>query len=529
MIPAFSLAVSLALPLAGEPAAPHNVVVIVLDDVGCDLIGAYESYFVGQGRAPGAPANTPAIDQLMAARGVTFANAWTAPMCTPSRARLLTGRYGFRTGIGSVLKENDPANFRNPGLSSSEVLLPEVLHQAPVPYNCVAVGKWHLADITQLQADPRHPLGVPPGRWFERYAGSMFNLVQPPNGGAQNVYSSWLKTYASALDPQVNPCPSGFPPCEVECIAPPVERYASVDTTEDALNVLPTLQEPFFLYVAYNAVHAPVHSVPGALPQANCPGYVPPTTPCDPGNPGTYATKLRCVMEALDGQVGRLLCALDESDTTVILIGDNGTDPDGILPPFDPTHGKGTIYEDGCRVPFIVRSPLVPQAKRGTVSTALVSSTDVFATTAVLAGASYAAPVAQDSLSFLPELTGSTGPRRKFVYTEGFFSNFRPDPSTGWLPATYSATRHIQAIREKRFKLIRRWNRDHNDPNLLVMTEELFDLTKGGPLGPNQQPTPDWFEQNDLLLGPIQPASRIARTLALLRSQLDLNYPTVVE
>src|SRR5215510_11866392 len=78
---------------AQEPAKPDNVVLIVLDDVGVDLIGAYERYYVSLGRAPGTPASTPAIDGLLAARGVTFTNVWTCPKCSPSRAQILTGRY----------------------------------------------------------------------------------------------------------------------------------------------------------------------------------------------------------------------------------------------------------------------------------------------------------------------------------------------------------------------------------------------------------------------------------------------------
>lgn len=517
-----------------EPAAPaHNVIVIVLDDVGCDLIGAYDDYFQSQGRVAGVPANTPAIDQLMAARGVTFANAWTAPMCSPSRARLLTGRYGFRTGVGSVMKESDPLqNLRNPGLDPAEVLLPEVLHQASTPYACVAVGKWHLADILQLEADLRHPLGEPPGRWFDAFAGSMFNLVKPPGGDTQNVYYNWVKTYASALDPQVNPCPTGFPPCDVGMIAPPLNRYASVDTTDDALMMMQTLQEPYFLYVSYNAAHGPVHFVTPGNPEAVCSSYSAPLVPCDPGANPSYAARLRCVMETLDTQIGRLLCSVNEANTTVILLGDNGTDPDGILPPTPGNHGKGTIFEDGIRVPFIVRSPLTHPSKVGTVSTALVSSTDVFATVTAIAGVTTTAPVAQDSVSLLRHITGQPGPQRKFVYSEGFFPNFRVDPLTGWTPQNYSGVRHIQALRDRRFKLIRRWFRDHQDPNVITVTEEFFDLLKGGPLDTTQQPpvtTPDWFEQNDLLLGTIPAGTRVARSLAILRAQLDTYYPTLVD
>lgn len=532
MLAALLTACAVALP-TGRPAgvAPQgNVLVVVLDDTGVDLIGAYESYYRAQGRAPGVPANTPAIDQLLAARGVMFTNAWTAPMCSPSRARLLTGRYGFRTGIGSVLKESDPGQFRNPGLQHDETLLPEVLRLGPVPYTSVAVGKWHLADIEQLQLDLRHALGSPPGRWFERHAGSMFNLVKPPGGGTQTVYSNWLKTYSSYLDPLVAPCTSGVPPCEVPRIAPPVTAYASADTTDDALAMVATLPEPWFLYVAYNGVHAPAHDIPAGLPQAQCAGYVPNPSPCDAGPNALFPARMRCMMEELDNQLGRLLCAVDEGDTTVILMGDNGTDPDGVLPPQIPSHGKGTLYEDGCRVPLIVRSPLQAAGSAGTVCSALVSSTDVLATAAEIAVVPATAITAEDSLSLVPYLQGQSASIRKLNYAEGFFPNFKPDPQTGAPPANYRATRHFQALRDRRFKLIRRTARDHTDPNLITVGEELYDLLQGGPPDPTSgAPTPDWFEQNDLLASgqPLPP--RAARMLNVLRQRLDLQYPSVVQ
>jgi hypothetical protein len=151
---------------------------------------------------------------------------------------------------------------------------------------------------------------------------------------------------------------------------------------------------------------------------------------------------------------------------------------------------------------------------------------------AEIAGAAVQAPVAQDSHSFLAQLTGAPAALRRVVYTEGFFTNFRPDPLTGWLPSNYEALRHIQAIRDRRFKLIRRTNRDHGDPNLIVVSEEFYDLTKGGPPDTSVQPplaTPDWFEQNDLLVSGIVPGTPAARSLAILRAQLDTSYPAVVE
>lgn len=518
---------SLGLP-SPSSARPGNVLVITLDDVGVDLIGAYESWYVSQGRPPGQPANTPAIDELLAAQGILFTECWTAPMCTPSRARLLTGKYGMRNGIGAVLKETETSGYLNPGLQPSELMLPQMLRTGVAPYTSVAVGKWHLVDTPLRLALPAHPLGSPAGTWFDRYAGSMFNLQNAQIGGGINVYSSWIKTYCSFLDPNVAPCPSGVPPCDVLKFAPPVANYATVDTTDDALAMVTSLPEPWFLYVAYNAVHAPVHDVPGGLPSTNCGSYLPNSSPCYPGASPSFASRLRCMMEQLDNQIGRLLCAVDASNTTVILISDNGTDPNGLLPPHDRSTAKGTVKEGGIRVPMIIRSPLQAPSTVGRVSRALVSSTDVFATVAAIAGLSVPTGAAPDSVSMLPYITGYQGSRRSFAYSENFFPNFEPDPVTGGPPANYVTNRHVQAIREQRFKLVRRTDRNQNGGNTFTVLEEFYDLLQGGPPDPaTGAPTPDWFEENDLLLSSLPMAPRTQRALQFLRNKLDLKYPSI--
>lgn len=103
------------------PSSAPNIVLVLADDMGVDLVGAY-------GETSNPPC-APHIDQL-AAEGLLFRNAWTNPLCVPSRAQLLTGRYGFRTGLGTTGQGSN--------LSLSEVTLPEML----VGYTSAALGKW---------------------------------------------------------------------------------------------------------------------------------------------------------------------------------------------------------------------------------------------------------------------------------------------------------------------------------------------------------------------------------------------------
>jgi arylsulfatase A-like enzyme len=522
-------ALALAAP---EPVRvmPNNVLVFVIDDVGVDMIGAYDAYFQSLGRAPGQPASTPVIDQLLAARGLTFASAWACPTCTPSRAQLLTGRHGFRTGIGVNLTDFEPVPSSNPGLSLDAVLLPELLKSA-LPFTCAAAGKWHLADLDQLATDLRHPLGNPPGRWFDVYAGSLFNLSRPtPPNLALSPYNDWMKAYASELVPGLDPCGSGTVPCVVAMSGPGPFEYATANTAEDAITLVSTLPEPWFVYVGFNACHAPVnYPIPAGMPTPTCPQTPPLAGPCQGVN---EAEQTRCVMRTLDEQIGRVLCAVNESDTTVVLIGDNGSVADAILPPFDPSHAKGSLYEGGVNVPLIVRSPdLVPQ-QVGYVSNALVSNVDLFATIAELGGIPPALVQAEDSVSMVPYLHGQRRSIRSTVYSESFLPNFTPDPLTGAPPAGYFCTRHFQAVRTKRFKLIRRWNRDHNNPTTILVREEFYDLLRGGPPDMGTvppTPTADPYEQNDLLQSGIAPGSVAERALLGLRQVLDTDYPTLVQ
>ena len=128
----------LAAPLQAPPSAPPSVVVILMDDIGRDKVGAYADH------ADAPP--TPHLDAL-AARGVLFRNAWAYPVCSPTRAALLTGRHSDRTGIGAIIESAD--GVATP-LPFSETILPEALPD----HASVTLGKWHLRDVGDSDLHP---------------------------------------------------------------------------------------------------------------------------------------------------------------------------------------------------------------------------------------------------------------------------------------------------------------------------------------------------------------------------------------
>jgi arylsulfatase A-like enzyme len=529
VLTAASLALASAAPRvpfvsAQGPAAAPKVVVFVVDDAGPELFGAYDAYYATvTGQPSGEPAATPAIDGFLAAQGVSFAHAWGNPVCSPTRSCLLTGRYTYRTGVGTFTS-NRPTPLRT-GLSPTLTLLPQVLHTASPAFRCVALGKWHLAERSQLDADPQHPLGQPAGHWFDAWAGTYFSLAAPEGLDPFTYgYSVWKKSIAANPHSLSDLCAPAAPPCQVQMSAPPLAQYATVDTAEDALQCLREANGPLLLYVSFNAIHMPVHDVPTGLPAPTCAGYTPPAVSCDFAPTLTPTQeRARCMLESLDTQIGRVLCEVDFDTTTVILIGDNGTPKNVLVPPYPPNHAKSTTYEGGIRVPLIVRSPLTPVTSRGTFVEAPVHAVDLFATVCELAGVVAPPGTGVDSVSLVPYLQGGTAPQRDYVYAEEFFPNFTPDPATGAAPTNFGAKHHAQAISDGKYKLIR-YSRRGSNGSPPVVREQFYDLLAGGPPTPTQPTSPDYFEQYDLLaLGSLSPDS--AAVLELLRGVLDQDFP----
>lgn len=436
------LALMLACTCSEPVDQPRNVLVILADDLGVDNVGSWGV----DDRA----AKTPVIDAL-AADGVRFRNAWAYPECSPTRAALLTGRYGRRNGVGQRIGNQRVS--RPFELPPEETTIPEVLGQG---WATAAVGKWHLTNENTPGWER-----APNKAGFDWFSGPIGNLdAQGPKSGD---YFRWRKTTNGRTEVTT--------------------RYATSDTTDDALLRIAAMPEPWFVYAAYAAPHAPFHQPPAEL----APG------PQQPSIPGLY----RSMVQAMDTEIGRLLSEMDpevRERTTVILLGDNGTPRDAVLPPQLPERAKNSLYEGGIRVPFIVSGAGV--TARGAWSDALVHAVDVLPTVVELAGAR--APERIDGVSVVPALRDPEWAGRDVLYAEMFAFNGPPP----WF-------RDQRAVRDARHKLIRTGNG----------VERMFDLqASGNPL----------LEGEDLLVGgdltPAQHEAYVQLGIALDRLTEEIAY-----
>lgn len=373
----------------GPAISGTNILLVIADDLGVDQLGVYGE---GENVPP-----TPHINSL-GQDGVLFRSAWANPMCSPTRASLLTGRHAFRHRVGAPVPPQSGAE--TPGLALSEVTIAEVLQASG--YATGFFGKWHISNTVTGDTVAPNLQG------FDHFAGSL--------GGALFTYTNWTKV--------VNGEVSG------------ATRYATTDTVNDAIAwIREQRNDPWFAVVSFNAPHDPFHAPPQDLHTYDLDGLNPQSTP---------RPFYKAMVQALDTELGRLLDSLGdwEDDTTIIFIGDNGT-PRGIAEaPFDPTRAKSTPFEGGVNVPLIIAGDSVDDNGR---CNEIVQVLDLFATIADIADVNYRdfvpGNVTVDSVSLMPYLDRpDRRGLRQSVFTELFANG---DPS-----------RSDAAIRDDRYKLV---------------------------------------------------------------------------
>lgn len=333
---------------------PPNILLIIADDLGKDAI---EGYIEGTVKP-----NTPNINSIRNG-GVTFNNLWVYPTCTPTRASILTGKYGYRTNV----------KWASDVLDQSEVSLQQhISNETNNNYASAIIGKWHLSG-NNLSVNPES-FGI------DYYAG----LIR----GTADDYYNWQFTEDGSSSLQT--------------------EYSTEVFTDLSIDWIEQQSKPWFLWLAYNAPHTPFHVPPSNMhSQGSLPAYA---------NGIDAEPYFMAAIEAMDFQIGRLLESMTSAtreNTLIIFIGDNGTPNQVAQSPYTSNTVKGSLFQGGINVPMFILGSEDISTK--TVNE-LVTSTDIFATIAEFAGSSQ--KQVNDGISFKDLLTGDEYANREFQYAE---------------------------------------------------------------------------------------------------------------
>lgn len=358
---------------------PPNLIVIMTDDQGYADVG-----FNGCKDIP-----TPHIDSI-AANGVRFTDGYVCySVCSPSRAGFMTGRYPQRFGF-----ERNPQwspNNRESGLPLSETTLAEALGKAG--YQTELIGKWHLGAHPDL-----HPLK----RGFHEFFGHL--------GGGHRYFPEelTLKNTQQAKDE------SDTYLLWILRDDTPVKttQYLTDEFSDEAVRFIrKNKQQPFFLYLSYNAPHSPLQASERYLARFHH---------IKNEKRRTYAA----MVSAVDDGVGQVLATLREQgveeNTLVVFLSDNGGPTPSNASNNHPLRGdKGSPWEGGFRVPFAMQWP--KSIPKGMVYRKPVMSLDIFATITAEAGVPENPGRPLDGVNLLPYLTGkNTGTPHEAIYLRMF-------------------------------------------------------------------------------------------------------------
>jgi arylsulfatase A-like enzyme len=416
-----SLGVLLMLATTGTTrATPPNVIFFLVDDLGWADLGCSGSNFY----------ETPNIDAF-AASGMRFTQGYaTCPVCSPTRASILTGRHPVRVGITDWIpgmadaKRPADAAFRQvvdrDNLALEEVTLAEHL-KAKAGYQTWFLGKWHLGGEGFWPTD----------QGFDVNIGGC-DRGSPPGG----YYAPWKNPNLTAKEQG---------------------EYLTTRLTDEAVGLIGTAAnsaKPFLLYLSYYNVHTPITADTRTIDHFQAKAAEQFREAAEPVAEHSARSRSRqdnpdyaSMVRAVDLSVGRVLEAVVRAgqvdNTVVVFFSDNGglcTLPTRVGPTCNlPLRsGKGWLYEGGIREPLIIRAPGV--TRPGTVCDTPVVSTDFFPTLLELAGLPPAAKLHSDGRSLVPLLRGEP------LAARPLFWHYPHYHGSGWRPGA--------AIRDGRWKLI---------------------------------------------------------------------------
>jgi arylsulfatase A-like enzyme len=360
-----------------------NIIVIIADDLGYGDLG-----FNGCKDIP-----TPNIDKI-AAQGVKFTHAYvTYPVCGPSRAGIITGRYQDRFGFGRnpLLAPNDP----NMGLPLSEETMAEALKKAN--YKTVAIGKWHLGSYESLR---------PINRGFDDFFGFY-------GGGHQYFPEMWTLNNEYEAKSQYDNYKTKL---IRNADTTEEDEYITDAFSREAVSYMEKYKnDPFFIYLAYNAPHTPLQATEKYLTRFG-------------GITDIKRKTYAAMVSAMDDGVGRILDKLEElhlsENTIIFFLSDNGgpeqanASDNGIL-----RGGKSDLFEGGIHVPFAVKWPL--KIPKGIEYNSPVISLDIFATAIAQSDIQIKTKNNLDGVNLLPYITCvAKGVPHDFLFWRKFDQNY---------------------------------------------------------------------------------------------------------
>ena len=352
-----------------------NIVYIIADDLGWKDVGFNGATDI----------KTPNLDKL-AAGGAKLTQFYVQPMCTPTRAALMTGRYPFRYGLQTIVIPT-AASY---GLDTTEWLMPQCLKEAG--YNTAIIGKWHLGHANKKY--------WPKQRGFDYQYGAMIGEVDYFSHEEHGVLD-WFRDNKPVRE----------------------KGYTTQLLGEDAVKYINAQNsgKPFYLYLTFNAPHTPYQA-----PQEYIDRYKNIAEPTR----RTYAAMVTC----MDDEIGRIVAALDKKglrdNTLIIFQSDNGgtrsamfagqmADVSKIQIPCDNgpyRDGKGTLYEGGTLVCAFANWP--GHIKPGSTVDGIIHAVDMYPTLAKLAGASTGKSKPLDGMDVWQTISeGKPSPRTEIIYS----------------------------------------------------------------------------------------------------------------
>lgn len=342
--------------LAGHaPVSRPNLLLIVADDLGYGDLSSFGA----------SDLQTPNLDALVAS-GIRFDHFYAnSPVCSPTRASLMTGCYPDRVGVPGVIRTHPEDNWGY--LSPRATLLPQVLRRAG--YHTALVGKWHLG-----LAAPN----TPNDRGFDHFHGFLGDMMDDYLTHRRHDIN-YMRLNRKEIDP----------------FGHATELFTEWAT--DYIRSRKGARDPFFLYLAYNAPHVPIQP-----PDR----YVARVRERNPGLPERRA-RLAALIEQMDEGVGRVVEALKQTgayeNTLIVFTSDNGGQLSAGASNGNLRGGKEDMYEGGIREPMCAVWP--GHIRGGSRSSRVALAMDLYPTLCEAAGAT--PPPGCDGVSILPDLTGT--------------------------------------------------------------------------------------------------------------------------